>query len=75
MNFAHYGRRFRRVLKLTLLAAAGLVTAMLILVFSLGPTVIAQRFNPVSNQALTAIAPETKALHQSLTVIDLHADS
>ncbi|MEM9815907.1 MAG: dipeptidase [Cyanobacteria bacterium P01_D01_bin.6] len=75
MNFAHYGRRFRRVLKLTLLAAAGLVTAMLILVFSLGPTVVAQRFNPVSNQALTAIAPETKALHQSLTVIDLHADS
>lgn len=68
-------RRFRKLFQLMLMVAAGAAIALSIFIFTLGPAVVAQRFNPVSNQELDAIAPATQALHQSLTIVDLHADS
>lgn len=68
-------RRLKKALKLGLLLATGLITAILIIVFSIGPALLAKRFNPVGNQALEVIASETEILHQSLTIVDLHADS
>lgn len=68
-------RKFKKVLKLGLILATGLATAIIIIVFSVGPTIIDKRFNSISSQALEAISPEAQALHQSLTIIDLHADS
>ena len=55
--------------------ATGLATAILIIIFSIGPAIIAKRFNPIGSQQLLAISPVTQALHESLTIVDLHADS
>ena len=68
-------RHLKKALKLGLILATGLATAILIVVFSIGPTFIAKRFNPISSQELEAVSPEAQALHQSLTIVDLHADS
>ncbi|MEM8543848.1 MAG: peptidase M19, partial [Cyanobacteria bacterium P01_H01_bin.119] len=62
-------RRLKKALKLGLLLATGLITASLIIVFSIGPALLAKRFNPVGNQALEVIASETEILHQSLTIV------
>lgn len=68
-------RQFKKVLKLGLIVATGLATAILIIVLTLGPAFIEKRFNLVASEPLESVSPEVQALHQTLTVVDLHADS
>jgi membrane dipeptidase len=65
------GKRLRLVLILTL----SLVMVAVILIFALGPSLIAKRYNPVSDLGLQPPSTSSQALHQSLTIADLHADS
>ncbi len=65
----------KQLVRLGLMATTSLAIALLIIIFSLGPAFIAQRLNPVSQQALPSISSDVQALHDSLTIIDLHADS
>jgi membrane dipeptidase len=46
-----------------------------VLVFSFGPSFVAKRFNPVINPTVQPLSESSQALHQSLTIVDLHADS
>ncbi|MEM8809842.1 MAG: dipeptidase [Cyanobacteria bacterium P01_G01_bin.38] len=55
--------------------ATGLATVILIIVFSIGPAFIEKRFNSIASEPLVSVSSEAKALHQALTVVDLHADS
>ncbi|MEM0982250.1 MAG: peptidase M19, partial [Cyanobacteria bacterium P01_H01_bin.58] len=48
---------------------------MLIAIFALGPAFIDKRFNSVGNSSLPAVSAESDSLHQSLMIVDLHADS
>lgn len=68
-------RHIKKNLKLGLILAAGLATTILIIVFSIGPAFIEKRFNPIVGEPLESVSPEAQALHQTLTVVDLHADS
>jgi membrane dipeptidase len=52
-----------------------MITVAAILVFSFGPSFVAKRFNPVSNAVVQTLSASSQALHQSLTIVDLHADS
>ncbi|MGD1943230.1 MAG: hypothetical protein ACFB0G_18195 [Leptolyngbyaceae cyanobacterium] len=58
-----------------MIAATSLAIALLIIIFSMGPTFIAQRLNSVGSQPLPSISSDVQALHDSLTIVDLHADS
>ncbi|MEL6471565.1 MAG: dipeptidase [Cyanobacteria bacterium J06623_4] len=68
-------RQLRKALKLGAILVTGLLTAVLIVVFSIGPAFIEKRFNLTTNEPLESVSQEAQALHQSLTVVDLHADS
>ena len=68
-------RPLTQLVRLGLIGATSLAIALLIIIFSHGPTFIAQRFNPVGSQALPSISSDVQALHNSLTIVDLHADS
>jgi membrane dipeptidase len=46
-----------------------------ILAFSMGPVFVAKRLNPVNIGILKPLSQDAQALHQSLTIADLHADS
>jgi len=68
-------RHIGKVLRLGLLLAISLVILLAILVFSTGPSFVAKRFNPISHLAVQPLSSTAQALHQSLTIADLHADS
>ena len=68
-------RPLTQLVRLGLIGATSLAIALLIIIFSHGPTFIAQRFNPVGHQVLPSISSDVQALHDSLTIVDLHADS
>ena len=66
-------KRFFKIISIVIIA---LVTASLIILFTIVPSFVAKRFNPVGDpEKLEVITPESQALHQSLTIVDLHADS
>ncbi|MEL6382906.1 MAG: dipeptidase [Cyanobacteria bacterium J06626_18] len=64
-------RRFRQALTLGLALSVVLVC----LVFAIGPSFVAKRFNSISEAPLQPIDSASQALHDSLQVADLHADS
>ena len=66
---------FKKALKSVLILSAALVSAILAIALSLGPTWVAKRFNPVIHSTPATLTPAAQTLHQSLTVVDLHADS
>ncbi len=67
--------RRKRALQRGLFALVALCTAFIIILFAMGPALVAKRFNPTVSRAFQPIAPASQALHQSLTIADLHADS
>uniref|UniRef100_B8HT46 Peptidase M19 renal dipeptidase n=1 Tax=Cyanothece sp. (strain PCC 7425 / ATCC 29141) TaxID=395961 RepID=B8HT46_CYAP4 len=68
-------RQIGKVLRLGLLLALSLVSLVVILIFSVGPSFVAKRFNPVNHLAVQSLGSTSQALHRSLTIVDLHADS
>lgn len=68
-------RSNRRYLSLCLRFLLGGLTALLVIVFALGPAIVEKRLNPKSNYLSEPIDPYAQELHQSLTIVDLHADS
>lgn len=68
-------RSIAKLLRLGLLLTISFVIVSSILIFSIGPSFVARRFNPVSNSSTLPLTPSAQALHQTLTVVDLHADS
>ncbi len=68
-------RQIQKALRLGLIFVIGFLAAILIFVFSFGSTFIAKRLNPVSSAIALPINPSSQTLHQSLTVVDLYADS
>lgn len=68
-------RHIGRALRLGLLSAISLIILIAIFVFSEGPSFVAKRLNPVNQLAVLPLSPTAQALHQSLTIVDLHADS
>ncbi|MGG6296893.1 dipeptidase [Leptolyngbya sp. AN02str] len=68
-------QRMGKVLRLGFSATIILVIFMAIAIFSVGPSLVAKRFNPVGKVASQAPGTSLQALHQSLTIADLHADS
>ncbi|MGF1525079.1 MAG: dipeptidase [Leptolyngbyaceae cyanobacterium] len=64
-------RRFRQALSLGL----ALFVVLVCFVFAIGPSIVAKRFNSVSNVPLQPIEPASQTLHDSLRIADLHADS
>jgi membrane dipeptidase len=68
-------RKVAKALRLSLIVAIGLVTVAAILLFSFGPSWVSKRFNPVSDSTVQPLSASSQALHQSLTIVDLHADS
>ncbi|PZD72980.1 hypothetical protein C1752_02905 [Acaryochloris thomasi RCC1774] len=69
-------KRPRRLfLRSGLLFVLLLSLTLAIVIFSTGPAFVAKRFNSTHSSTIQQITPESKALHQSLTIADLHADS
>jgi microsomal dipeptidase-like Zn-dependent dipeptidase len=68
-------KQIGKILRFGLIITLGLTTVLAIIVFSFGPSFVAKRFNTVSGKGIQPLNPSSKALHQSLAVIDLHADS
>ncbi|MEO0373552.1 MAG: dipeptidase [Cyanobacteria bacterium P01_A01_bin.17] len=64
--------RFLRWRPIFLLA---LGIALALIIFAIGPSFIAKRFNPTRKATVQPIASASKSLHPSLTIADLHADS
>lgn len=52
-----------------------LVVVITIVFFTTAPSLVEKRFNSVNNKSLLTISHSAQALHQSLTIVDLHADS
>lgn len=67
--------KLRKALRLGLILAIILVTVVAIVGFAVGPALIAKRFNSVGNRSFPPLEASSQALHQSLTIADLHADS
>ena len=57
------------------LAVAVLVVAGLVTVFIVGPGVVESMRNQVAPGDLAPVTPEAKAVHERLTVVDMHADT
>jgi membrane dipeptidase len=68
-------RQIGRTLRLVLSATIILSILIGIILFLFGPSLVEKRFNPVNNFASQPLSPVSRALHQSLTIADLHADS
>jgi membrane dipeptidase len=64
-----------KTLRWGLVLITGLVLVAVILAFSMGSAFVAQRLNPVNIGTLQPLSQDAQALHQSLTIADLHADS
>lgn len=68
-------RQIGRILRLVLSVTIILSILIGIVGFLLGPSLVEKRFNPVNNLAAQPLSPASQALHRSLTIADLHADS
>jgi membrane dipeptidase len=68
-------QKSKKNLRLGLTIGSGLAAILGMIIFSLGPSFVAARLNPVSDVELAPISSETQTLHQSLAITDLHADS
>ncbi|TYQ24544.1 dipeptidase [Pseudanabaena sp. UWO310] len=68
-------RQIGKVFRLGLLLVISLAILIAILVFSFAPSFVAKRFNPISPLVLQPLSSSSQALHESLTIVDLHADS
>ena len=53
----------------------GAVTALLIVGFAVGPSIVERRLNPRSSFLLEPVEAYARSLHQAIAVVDLHADS
>lgn len=43
--------------------------------FALGPGIVARSMNRIDGQPLIAVTPQAQALHETLTIVDLHSDT
>src|SRR5690348_11820987 len=43
--------------------------------FALGPGIVARSMNKIDGQPLIPVSERAKALHQTLTIVDLHSDT
>ncbi len=75
VNDMNRKRRFRKLWQMGMLGTIALTTILLFLAYSLGPAYIDKRFNPVGIQYPEPVNADAKALHESLAIADLHADS
>ena len=64
-----------RIIRSGLILVFFFATVLALIVFSQGPSWISKRFNSIHHTITPLIAPSSAALHRSLTVADLHADS
>ena len=58
--------------------AWGLVVLLLVALvgfFALGPGMVARSMNKIDGQPLIPVSDEAKALHATLTIVDLHSDT
>jgi len=56
----------------------GILVVLLIAVtafFALGPSMVERSMNRIDGQPLIAVSDEAKALHKTLTIVDLHSDT
>ncbi|QDM41185.1 dipeptidase [Altererythrobacter sp. TH136] len=59
-------------------AAWGLIVLLLVALvgfFALGPGVVERSMNRIDGQPLIPVSAQAKALHQTLTIVDLHSDT
>jgi membrane dipeptidase len=68
-------RLFRKSLSLGIPFLLGIVGVVAILGVTFGPGLVDRQFNPISHDGIKSISANTRALHNSLTIADLHADS
>jgi microsomal dipeptidase-like Zn-dependent dipeptidase len=68
-------RPLKKVFRLGLILVVGLLALLVIIGFTLGPALVAQRLNPVGATALESLNAKSQSFHESLTIADLHADS
>jgi membrane dipeptidase len=68
-------KRIGKILRLAALGTLGLTILLALVGFTLGPAFVAKRMNPTDPQTFGPVSPAVAALHQSLTVADLHADA
>lgn len=68
-------RQFHKALRLGFILIMSMATATIFIFFSVGPAFVAKHFNPINSKPLLPINPSSQALHQSLSIVDLHADS
>jgi membrane dipeptidase len=61
--------------KLALILAIALITTVASIAFSIGPSFVEKRLNPANSQTVQSITSSSATLHQTLTIVDLHADS
>jgi membrane dipeptidase len=55
--------------------ALALVIVALVAFFALAPAMVERSMNKIDGQPLIAVSPEAKALHKTLTIVDLHSDT
>jgi membrane dipeptidase len=68
-------RQTGRILRRVMSAIIILSILIGIIGFVFGPSLVEKRFNPVNILGAQPISPSAQALHRSLTIADLHADS
>jgi membrane dipeptidase len=68
-------KRLGKILRFSAIAALSLAIVVALIGFTLGPAIVAKRLNPTVLPTTAAIAPAVAALHQTLTIADLHADA
>ncbi|MCR1784537.1 membrane dipeptidase [Nocardioides carbamazepini] len=69
------GRRPRRWVRITVLSLLALVVVAAIGFFTFAPRIVESGMNKVDPADLPEVSPETQRLHDSLQVVDMHADT
>ncbi|MDQ6522046.1 dipeptidase [Nocardioides sp. LHD-245] len=69
------GRRSRRWVKVTLLSLLALVAVAAIGFFTFAPRIVESGMNKVDPAELPSVAADTRRLHDSLEIVDMHADT
>ncbi|WP_436702221.1 dipeptidase [Nocardioides sp. BYT-33-1] len=69
------GRRARRWVRVTLLSVLALVVVAAIGFFTFAPRIVESGMNKVDPVDLPSVASDTQRLHDSLQVVDMHADT
>ncbi|WGX98326.1 dipeptidase [Nocardioides sp. L-11A] len=69
------GRRPRRWLKVTVLSLLAVVLVAAIGFFTFAPRIVESGMNKVAPAQLPSVTPETQRLHDSLQIVDMHADT